>query len=63
MVEELSDRIAVMQSGRLVENGPAGSVLNSPAQPYTARLIAAVPVPDPTEQAHRREARLAGEPR
>ncbi|MCB9409455.1 ABC transporter ATP-binding protein [Mycolicibacterium sp.] len=63
VVEELSDRIAVMQSGRLVENGPAGSVLNSPAQPYTARLIAAVPVPDPTEQAHRREARLAREPR
>ncbi|MEZ5133182.1 MAG: ABC transporter ATP-binding protein [Mycobacterium sp.] len=63
VVEELSDRIAVMQSGRLVECGPARSVLNNPAQPYTARLIAAVPVPDPTEQAHRRGARLAGEPR
>ena len=63
VVEELSDRIAVMQSGRLVECGPARTVLNSPAQPYTARLISAVPVPDPTEQAHRRAARLAGERR
>ena len=63
VVEELSDRIAVMQSGRLVECGPARNVLNNPAQPYTARLIAAVPVPDPAEQAHRRETRLAGEVR
>jgi len=59
VVEELSDRIAVMQSGRLVECGPAAGVLNSPAEPYTARLIAAVPVPDPVEQARRRQERLA----
>ncbi|NBQ44348.1 MAG: ABC transporter ATP-binding protein, partial [Mycobacteriaceae bacterium] len=59
VVEELSDRIAVMQSGRLVECGPAQTVLHSPTQPYTAQLIAAVPVPDPAEQARRREQRLA----
>ncbi|MCW1957707.1 MAG: glutathione ABC transporter ATP-binding protein, partial [Mycobacterium sp.] len=59
VVEELSDRIAVMQTGRLVESGPAESVLNHPAEAYTARLIAAVPVPDPAEQALRREERLA----
>ena len=60
VVEELSDRIAVMQAGRLVECGPARQVLNDPAEAYTARLIAAVPVPDPPEQARRREQRLAG---
>ncbi len=59
VVEELADRIAVMQSGRLIESGPAEAVLNRPSQPYTARLIAAVPVPDPPEQARRREERLA----
>jgi len=59
VVEELSDRIAVLQSGRLVESGPTETVLGRPSQPYTARLIAAVPVPDPDEQARRRRERLA----
>ncbi len=59
VIEELSDRIAVMKSGRLVESGPAEQVLRRPAEDYTARLIAAVPVPDPDEQARRRELRLA----
>ncbi|MDQ1308339.1 MAG: oligopeptide transport system ATP-binding protein oppD [Actinomycetota bacterium] len=59
VIEELSDRIAVMKSGRLVESGPAETVLHQPAEAYTARLIAAVPVPDPAEQARRRELRLA----
>ena len=59
VVEELSDRIAVMQAGRLVECGPAETVLRHPAESYTARLIASVPVPDPAEQARRRQARLA----
>jgi peptide/nickel transport system ATP-binding protein len=59
VVEELSDRIAVMQSGKLVESGPAKALLRTPTESYTARLIAAVPVPDPVEQARRREQRLA----
>ena len=59
VVEELSDRVAVMRSGRLVESGPTETVLNNPTEEYTARLIAAVPVPDPPEQARRRELRLA----
>ena len=63
VVEELSDRIAVLQAGRLVESGPTEVVLNRPAEAYTARLIAAVPVPDPVEQARRRERRLAAEAR
>ncbi len=58
VVDILSHRIAVMQQGRLVEVGPRDSILKNPQDPYTQRLISAVPVPDPAEQAKRREARL-----
>ncbi|GAB2665981.1 ABC transporter ATP-binding protein [Gordonia jinhuaensis] len=47
VVEILAHRVGVLQHGRLVESGPTESVLRSPAQPYTQRLLAAVPVPDP----------------
>jgi len=57
VVEMLSSRIAVMHNGRLVEYGDAGAIVNHPRHPYTQRLIAAVPVPDPDEQRVRREAR------
>ncbi len=43
VVAEIADRIAVMQHGRLVEEGPADEVLNRPQHPYTRTLIAAVP--------------------
>ncbi|AWN46293.1 microcin ABC transporter ATP-binding protein [Methylobacterium terrae] len=43
VVAEIADRVAVMQSGRLVEEGPADAVLNRPRAPYTRALIAAVP--------------------
>ncbi|MFM1957914.1 MAG: hypothetical protein RI929_277 [Actinomycetota bacterium] len=58
VVDILSHRIAVMQQGRLVEVGPRDNILKNPQDPYTQRLISAVPVPDPAEQAKRREARL-----
>jgi peptide/nickel transport system ATP-binding protein len=48
-----------MQNGRLVESGDRDSILKNPQDPYTQRLLAAVPVPNPAEQALRREARLA----
>ncbi|QDP98686.1 ABC transporter ATP-binding protein [Microlunatus elymi] len=57
VVDSLAHRVAVMQYGEIVEIGPAHQVLNDPQQDYTKRLIAAVPVPDPVEQRHRREAR------
>ena len=60
VVDILSHRIAVMQHGRLVEQGPRDQILKNPQDPYTQRLIEAVPVPDPAEQKLRREARLAG---
>ena len=59
VVDILSHRIAVMQNGRLVEVGTRDEILKNAKDPYTQRLIAAVPVPDPAEQAARREARLA----
>jgi peptide/nickel transport system ATP-binding protein len=48
-----------MQNGRLVEVGTRDEILKNAKDPYTQRLMAAVPVPDPAEQAARREARLA----
>ena len=63
VVEILSNRIAVMNKGDLVEVGPREQILREPQQDYTRRLLAAVPVPNPAEQKLRREERdrlLAG---
>ena len=47
VVRSMSDRIAVMQSGKIVEEGPAEEVYESPSHQYTQRLLASVPIPDP----------------
>jgi ABC-type oligopeptide transport system ATPase subunit len=57
LVRHISHRIAVMYGGRAVETGDADQVCDSPRHPYTARLISAIPVPDPEEQAARRRSR------
>lgn len=59
VVDILAHRIAVMQNGKLVEVGSRDEILKHPKNPYTQRLIGAVPVPDPAAQKIRREARLA----
>lgn len=55
VVDILADRIAVLYHGRLVEEGTGAEVLGAPADPYTRRLLASLPVPDPAAQAVRRE--------
>ena len=59
VVDLLSHRIAVMSKGRIVEQGSKDEILRHPTDPYTQRLIAAVPVPDPVAQAERRGMRVA----
>lgn len=48
MVRQISDRVAVMYLGRIVEQGPWKSVLDDPLHPYTSGLRGAVPIPDPS---------------
>ena len=48
VVENISDRVAVMYLGQIVEMGTRGQIFGDPRHPYTRRLIEAVPVPDPT---------------
>ena len=59
VVEILARRIAVMQNGKLVEFGLREQILTQPKDPYTKRLLAAVPVPDPDAQRLRRQERDA----
>ncbi|MFD5213871.1 ABC transporter ATP-binding protein [Microbacterium sp. NPDC058345] len=59
VVHEISDRVAVMLKGEIVETGSSDEVLLAPQHPYSRRLLASVPVPDPDKQAMRREARAA----
>jgi peptide/nickel transport system ATP-binding protein len=54
VVDLLADRIAVLYRGQLVEEGTGEQVLGAPQHPYTQRLLASLPVPDPDEQARRR---------
>lgn len=56
VVDMLADSVVVMQNGKAVEQGPVDTVLHAPTHDYTRRLLAAAPVPDPIEQAVRRDA-------
>ncbi|MCZ4290970.1 ABC transporter ATP-binding protein [Hoeflea alexandrii] len=57
LVHHISDRIAVMYLGHVVEEGPSDRVYHAPAHPYTRALLDAVPLLDPQAQRQRRTAR------
>ncbi len=56
VVEFLAQRVIVLNRGRIVEEGTTAEIIRNPQQHYTRVLMAASPVPDPDEQARRREA-------
>lgn len=53
VVKHISDRIAIMYLGKIVETGPGESVYRHPQHPYTKSLISAIPVPDPHHKTQR----------
>ena len=53
VVERVSHRVAVMYLGEIVEMGPRAAIFGAPQHPYTRRLLAAVPVPDPARRGKR----------
>ncbi|MEO2375600.1 ABC transporter ATP-binding protein [Bifidobacterium longum] len=54
VVDMLADRIMVMHKGQIVEHGDADQIMQHPENPYTKKLLASLPVPDPREQQQHR---------
>ncbi|WP_051332492.1 ABC transporter ATP-binding protein [Cucumibacter marinus] len=61
VVRHISDFVAVICRGRLVEIGPVDEILKTPSHPYTKSLLAAVPIPDPRKARARRKVILKGD--
>ncbi len=61
VVRHVSDRVEVMYLGKVVERGRVGDIYRSPRHPYSAALLAAVPVPDPDYVDHKRRIVLTGD--
>jgi oligopeptide transport system ATP-binding protein len=61
MIRHISDRVAVMYLGRVVELGDRDQIFETPLHPYTRALMAAIPIPDPEREAVRKRTPLAGD--
>jgi oligopeptide/dipeptide ABC transporter ATP-binding protein len=61
VVRHLSDRVAVMYLGKIVETGTEDEIYERPTHPYTQALLSAVPVPDPTSRDKKTRIRLTGD--
>ena len=61
VIRHVSDRIAVMYLGKIVEVGPADEVYSNPIHPYTLSLLSALPIPDPRANARREQIVLEGD--
>jgi peptide/nickel transport system ATP-binding protein len=62
VVRHVSDRIAVMYLGKLMEVSPAEELYTKPIHPYTSALLSAIPIPDPRENRRRERIVVSGEP-
>jgi len=62
VVRHVSDQIAVMYLGKLMELSPAEELYTKPIHPYTEALLSAIPIPDPRENRARERTVLGGEP-
>ena len=62
VVRHVSDRIAVMYLGKLMEVSPAEELYEKPVHPYSSALLSAIPIPDPRENRARERIVLGGEP-